>query len=67
MGAMTGTEFEEQVAALCRRNGCTGVRCVGGANDNGADVVRPSPERPDHGDSVQALRADQGDREPRDA
>nr|WP_187327085.1 restriction endonuclease [Streptomyces sp. SID4921] len=44
MDAMTGTEFEEQVAALCRRDGCTGVRRVGGANDNGADVVGRLPD-----------------------
>ncbi|WP_241827213.1 restriction endonuclease [Streptomyces graminilatus] len=44
MDAMTGTEFEERVAALCRRDGCTGVRRVGGANDNGADVVGRLPD-----------------------
>lgn len=42
--AMTGTEFEELVAGLCRRDGCTGVRRVGGANDNGADVVGRLPD-----------------------
>ncbi|OXY99231.1 restriction endonuclease [Streptomyces diastatochromogenes] len=42
--AMTGTEFEELVAALCRRDGCTGVRRVGGAHDNGADVVGRLPD-----------------------
>ncbi|WP_324826348.1 MULTISPECIES: restriction endonuclease [Streptomyces] len=42
--AMTGTEFEELVAALCRRDGCTEVRRVGGANDNGADVVGRLPD-----------------------
>ncbi|MBB3077620.1 restriction system protein [Streptomyces violarus] len=42
--AMTGTEFEELVAALCRRDGCTDVRRVGGANDNGADVVGRLPD-----------------------
>jgi restriction system protein len=35
---MTGTEFEEFVASLCRRDGCTEVRRVGGSGDNGADV-----------------------------
>ncbi|MEK2477121.1 restriction endonuclease [Streptomyces noursei] len=35
---MSGTEFEELVAALCRRDGCTEVRRVGGSGDNGADV-----------------------------
>lgn len=42
--AMTGTEFEELVAHLCRRDGCTEVRRVGGANDNGADVVGRLPD-----------------------
>jgi restriction system protein len=28
--AMSGTEFEDHVAALCRRDGCTDVRRVGG-------------------------------------
>lgn len=36
---MTGTEFEDLVAELCRRDGCTEVRRVGGAGDNGADVL----------------------------
>ena len=36
--AMSGTEFEEFVAGLCRRDGCTRVQVVGGAGDNGADV-----------------------------
>ena len=42
--AMTGTEFEELVASLCRRDGCAEVRRVGGANDNGADVVGRLPD-----------------------
>ncbi|MEH0576861.1 restriction endonuclease [Streptomyces sp. B21-108] len=42
--AMTGTEFEELVAALCRRDGCADVRRVGGANDNGADVLGRLPD-----------------------
>ena len=41
---MTGTEFEELVAALCRRDGCTQVRRVGGAGDNGADVLGRLPD-----------------------
>ncbi|MFJ4829319.1 restriction endonuclease [Streptomyces sp. NPDC088747] len=41
---MTGTEFEELVASLCRRDGCIDVRRVGGANDNGADVVGRLPD-----------------------
>ncbi|MCE7079866.1 restriction endonuclease [Streptomyces sp. ST2-7A] len=36
---MTGTEFESFVADLCRRDGCTGVRRVGGARDNGVDIL----------------------------
>ncbi|GGV28843.1 hypothetical protein GCM10010293_28570 [Streptomyces griseoflavus] len=42
--AMSGTEFEDLVAQLCRRDGCTEVRRVGGANDNGADVVGRLPD-----------------------
>lgn len=41
---MTGTEFEELVAALCRRDSCTEVRRVGGAGDNGADVLGRLPD-----------------------
>lgn len=41
---MTGTEFEELVAGLCRRDGCTQVRRVGGAGDNGADVLGRLPD-----------------------
>lgn len=41
---MTGTEFEELVAELCGRDGCTDVRRVGGAHDNGADVVGRLPD-----------------------
>ncbi|WP_307792503.1 restriction endonuclease [Streptomyces verrucosisporus] len=42
--AMSGTEFEELVAGLCRRDGCTEVRRVGGSHDNGADVVGRLPD-----------------------
>ncbi|MCI3271821.1 restriction endonuclease [Streptomyces cylindrosporus] len=41
---MTGTEFEDLVAALCRRDGCGGVRRVGGSGDQGADVVGRLPD-----------------------
>jgi restriction system protein len=41
---MSGTEFEELVAALCRRDGCTDIRRVGGAGDNGADVTGRLPD-----------------------
>ncbi|CAM5261528.1 restriction endonuclease [Streptomyces griseomycini] len=37
-------EFEEAIAALCARDGCSDVRVVGGAGDLGADVVALSPE-----------------------
>ncbi|MEU6762022.1 restriction endonuclease [Streptomyces sp. NPDC046853] len=42
--AMTGTQFEELVAGLCRRDGCTDVRRVGGAGDNGVDVAGRLPD-----------------------
>lgn len=42
--AMSGTEFEEVVAELCRRDGCTQVRRVGGTGDNGADVLGRLPD-----------------------
>jgi restriction system protein len=42
--AMSGTQFEEVVAQLCRRDGCTQVRTVGGAGDNGADVLGRLPD-----------------------
>jgi restriction system protein len=42
--AMSGTQFEEVVAELCRRDGCTQVRTVGGAGDNGADVLGRLPD-----------------------
>ncbi len=41
---MSGTEFEEHVAELCRRDGCTDVRRVGGSGDNGADVTGRPPD-----------------------
>lgn len=41
---MSGREFEELVAELCRRDGCTGVERVGGAGDLGADVVGHLPD-----------------------
>lgn len=42
--AMTGTEFEDFVVDLCRRDGCTDVRRVGGSHDNGADVLGILPD-----------------------
>ena len=35
---MTGTQFEDFVVDLCRRDGCVEVQRVGGSHDNGADV-----------------------------
>ncbi|WFB11331.1 restriction endonuclease [Streptomyces sp. LX-29] len=42
--AMDPLEFEEYVADLCRRDGCTGVRRVGASNDLGADVMGWLPD-----------------------
>jgi len=36
--------FEQAVAALCERDGCTEVEVVGGAGDLGADVVGLAPD-----------------------
>ncbi|MCF2532891.1 restriction endonuclease [Yinghuangia soli] len=44
LDAMTGRQFEEHIAALCRRDGCTQVRRVGGSGDNGADVRGRLPD-----------------------
>ncbi|MGW4506890.1 restriction endonuclease [Streptomyces sp. NPDC004436] len=41
---MSPLQFEEYVADLCRRDGCTEVRRVGAANDLGADVVGRLPD-----------------------
>ncbi|MFG2682209.1 restriction endonuclease [Streptomyces sp. NPDC048392] len=37
-------EFEEAIAGLCRRDGCTEVEVVGGAGDLGADVLAVAPD-----------------------
>ncbi|QJT06105.1 restriction endonuclease [Streptomyces asoensis] len=37
-------EFEQAIAELCRRDGCTEVEVVGGAGDLGADVVARTPD-----------------------
>ncbi|KJK38164.1 restriction endonuclease [Streptomyces variegatus] len=42
--ALTPEEFEEAVAALCERDGCSGVEVVGGAGDLGADVMAATPD-----------------------
>ncbi|MFD7712805.1 restriction endonuclease [Streptomyces sp. NPDC059785] len=41
---MDGDEFEQAVAALCERDGCTDVEVVGGAGDLGADVLATAPD-----------------------
>lgn len=42
--AMDDREFEEYVAQLCRRDGCTEVKRVGGSGDLGADVFGRLPD-----------------------
>ncbi|AMW14896.1 restriction endonuclease [Streptomyces qaidamensis] len=42
--ALTPEEFEEAIAALCERDGCSGADVVGGAGDLGADVVAATPD-----------------------
>ncbi|MEU1852864.1 restriction endonuclease [Streptomyces sp. NPDC019990] len=41
---LTPEEFEEAIAALCERDGCSAVDVVGGAGDLGADVVAVTPD-----------------------
>ena len=41
--ALSPEEFEEAIAALCARDGCSQVEVVGGAGDLGADVVALAP------------------------
>ncbi|MDN0196488.1 restriction endonuclease [Streptomyces sp. S.PNR 29] len=42
--ALDPEEFEAAIAALCERDGCSGVDVVGGAGDLGADVVAVTPD-----------------------
>ncbi|MFD6277152.1 restriction endonuclease [Streptomyces sp. NPDC060209] len=42
--AMGDREFEEYIAQLCRRDGCTEVKRVGGSGDLGADVIGRLPD-----------------------
>ncbi|MGI5406631.1 restriction endonuclease [Streptomyces chartreusis] len=42
--AMGPREFEHAIAFLCERDGCQGVRVVGGAGDLGADVIANAPD-----------------------
>lgn len=41
---MTPDRFEQHVAGLLQRDGCTDVQVIGGANDLGADVIATSPD-----------------------
>ncbi|MFJ8149734.1 restriction endonuclease [Streptomyces sp. NPDC096048] len=41
---LTPYEFEQAIADLCVRDGCTEVEVVGGAGDLGADVVAVAPD-----------------------
>ncbi|WP_042389708.1 restriction endonuclease [Streptacidiphilus melanogenes] len=41
---MTPLQFEQALAGLCQRDGCTDVRVVGGAGDLGADVIATTPD-----------------------
>ncbi|MFC8520793.1 restriction endonuclease [Streptomyces sp. NPDC057257] len=42
--AMDATEFEDAIAYLCRRDGCTQAHRSGGAGDLGADVIATAPD-----------------------
>ncbi|MGW4094457.1 restriction endonuclease [Nocardia sp. NPDC004750] len=42
--SLSPSEFEEALAAFCRRDGCTDVRVVGGSGDLGADVIARAPD-----------------------
>jgi restriction system protein len=42
--AMNPREFEDAIAYLCHRDGCTDARRVGGAGDLGADVLAVAPD-----------------------
>lgn len=42
--AMNPREFEQAVAFLCERDGCTDARVVGGSGDLGAEVLATAPD-----------------------
>ncbi|WNI28151.1 restriction endonuclease [Streptomyces sp. ITFR-6] len=42
--ALDATGFEDAIAALCERDGCSDVQVVGGAGDLGADVIATAPD-----------------------
>lgn len=44
MQRLSPGQFEEHIAALCRRDGCTRVEVVGGAGDLAADVLATTPD-----------------------
>ncbi|MFE9645258.1 restriction endonuclease [Streptomyces sp. NPDC006365] len=44
MDAMNGREFEEHVAQLLRRDGCTAVVVRGGGGDRGVDITGRTPD-----------------------
>ncbi|GAA2652846.1 restriction endonuclease [Streptomyces vastus] len=44
MDAMSGREFEEHVAQLLRRDGCTAVVVRGGHGDRGVDITGRTPD-----------------------
>jgi restriction system protein len=41
--SMKPKEFEQAIAYLCQRDGCTNTQVVGGAGDLGADVITTTP------------------------
>lgn len=43
-GELDPYEFEQAIAALCERDGCSSVEVVGGAGDLGADVLAVTPD-----------------------
>lgn len=42
--AMSWQDFEHYIAELCRRDGCTNVRVVGGSGDLAADILGNMPD-----------------------
>ncbi|MFI5688013.1 restriction endonuclease [Streptomyces sp. NPDC051636] len=42
--ALDPDEFEQTIAALCERDGCSPVEVVGGAGDLGADILAVTPD-----------------------
>lgn len=45
MMELTPAQFEDFIATLCRRDGCSKVRVVGGSGDLAADVIADLPDR----------------------